>query len=72
VVKCHYGVLLNLYDCKVEVALDMFLHTGRVVLNFGIPPKLFSVYKVPVRYPTCYLIDIYIKMPQDASDADLS
>jgi len=50
----------------------MFLHTGRVVLNFGIPPKLFSVYKVPVRYPTCYLIDIYIKMPQDASDADLS
>lgn len=57
-VKSLFSALLNLYICKVEVALDMFLHPGRVVLNFGMPPKLFSVYKVPVRYPTCYLIDL--------------
>lgn len=44
--------------CKVEIALDMFLHPGRVVLNFGMPPKLFSVYNVPVRYSACYLIDL--------------
>lgn len=43
VLKSLFSALLNLYICKEEVALDMFLLTGRVVLNFGLPPKLFCL-----------------------------
>lgn len=64
VVKSHFCDLLNLYICKVEVALDLFLHPVRVVLNFGMSSKLFSVYKVLERLSYMLFDQLtYTRMP---------
>lgn len=59
VVKSQFSALLNFFFfCEVGIALDMFLHPGRVELDFSLSPRSFLVCKVLLRFPTCYLIDV--------------
>lgn len=40
VVKSQFSALLNFFFfCEVGIALDMFLHPGRVELDFSMSPR---------------------------------